>query len=125
MDTPGLLDRPMSERNEIELQAITALKNLDAVVLFIIDATETCGYEIEDQKRMLEEVRSEFKLPVLVVANKADLPQFRELDFVDMKMSTATDEGVSEVTSTLIDMVKIAIQEKEKTEGEKITMDDQ
>jgi nucleolar GTP-binding protein len=123
MDTPGLLDRPMSERNEIELQAITALKNLDAVVLFIIDATETCGYEIEDQKRMLEEVRSGFKLPVLVVANKADLPQFRDLDFVDMKMSTATGEGIEEVTSTLIEMVKKAIAEKEVVEENEI-MDD-
>ncbi|TQD28340.1 NOG1 family protein [Methanolobus vulcani] len=123
MDTPGLLDRPMSERNEIELQAITALKNLDAVVLFIIDATETCGYEIDDQKRMLEEVRTEFKLPVLVVANKADLPQFRDLEFVNMKMSTATGEGIEEVTSTLIEMVKKAIAEKEVVEENEI-MDD-
>ncbi|MDY0387697.1 MAG: NOG1 family protein [Methanolobus sp.] len=124
MDTPGLLDRPMSDRNEIELQAITALRNLDAVVLFIIDASETCGYEIKDQKRMLEEVRSEFKLPVLVVANKADLPQFRELDYVDMKMSTETGEGVSEVTSTLIEMVKKEIKEKERIKEEKKIMTD-
>lgn len=124
LDTPGLLDRPMSERNEIELQAITALRNLDAVVLFIIDASETCGYEIKDQKRMLEEVRSEFKLPVLVVANKADLPQFRELDYVDMKMSTETGEGVSEVTSTLIEMVKKEIKEKERIKEEKKIMTD-
>lgn len=124
MDTPGLLDRPMSERNEIELQAITALKNLDAVVLFIIDASESCGYEIDDQKRMLEEVRTEFKLPVLVVANKADLPQFRDLDIVDMKMSTATGEGVDEVTSTLIGMVQKAIEEKRENEEEKDEFDD-
>lgn len=113
MDTPGLLDRPMSERNDIELQAITALKNLDAVVLFIIDATETCGYEIKDQKRMLDEVLREFKLPVLVVGNKADLPQFMELDFVDMKMSTATGEGVSEVVSTLVGMIQKKNEQKE------------
>lgn len=124
LDTPGLLDRPMSDRNEIELQAITALRNLDAVVLFIIDASETCGYEIKDQKRMLEEVRREFKLPVLVVANKADLPQFRELDYVDMKMSTETGEGVSEVTSTLIEMVKKEIKEKERIKEEKKIMTD-
>lgn len=124
LDTPGLLDRPMSDRNEIELQAITALRNLDAVVLFIIDASETCGYEIKDQKRMLEEVRSEFKLPVLVVANKADLPQFRELDYVDMKMSTETGEGVSEVTSILIEMVKKEIKEKERIKEEKKIMTD-
>ncbi len=114
MDTPGLLDRPMSERNEIELQAITALKNLDAVVLFIIDASETCGYEIKDQEHMLAEVRSEFKLPVLVVANKADHPQFRELDIADMKMSTATGDGVDGVISRLIEMVQQEILEKNK-----------
>jgi nucleolar GTP-binding protein len=73
---------------------------------------------------MLEEVRSGFKLPVLVVANKADLPQFRELDFVDMKMSTATDEGVEEVTSTLIEMVQKAIEEKRENEEEKDEFDD-
>ncbi len=119
LDTPGLLDRPMSERNEIELQAITALKNLDAVVLFIIDASETCGYRISDQKNMLDEVQREFRLPVLVVGNKSDLPQFTELDFVDMKMSTATGEGVSEVTLTLIDMVKRVIMEKQESKENK------
>ncbi|TGC08957.1 NOG1 family protein [Methanolobus halotolerans] len=106
MDTPGLLDRPMSERNEIELQAITALKHLNAVVLFMIDASETCGYEIHEQTNMLEEVREQFPLPLLVVANKSDLPQFRELDIVDMQMSTATGEGVQEVLGKLIAMVE-------------------
>ncbi len=105
IDTPGLLDRPMSERNEIELQAISALTNLEAVVLFIIDASESCGYEIQDQKSMLEDVRDAFELPFLVVANKSDLPQFRELDFVDMKMSTATGEGVQEVMNKLVEMM--------------------
>ncbi|WP_406660423.1 NOG1 family protein [Methanolobus sp. ZRKC3] len=114
IDTPGLLDRPMSERNDIELQAISALTNLDAVVLFIIDASETCGYEIEDQKNMLADVKEGFELPILVVANKSDLPQFRELDFVDMKMSTATGEGLKEVVDTLVDMI-------EKSKSEKIS----
>ncbi len=57
MDTPGLLDRPMSERNIIERQAITAIHFLDAVVMFMIDPSESCGYEIEDQKRLLVEIQ--------------------------------------------------------------------
>ncbi|MDF1533255.1 MAG: NOG1 family protein [Methanosarcinaceae archaeon] len=105
LDTPGLLDRPMADRNDIELQAITALKYLDSVVLFILDASETCGYEISDQKRMLDEVREQFDLPIIVVANKSDLPDFKELDFVDMKMSTATGEGIDLVVNKLLDMI--------------------
>lgn len=115
IDTPGLLDRPMSERNEIELQAISALTNLEAVVLFIIDASESCGYEIHDQKNMLEDVRDAFELPFLVVANKSDLPQFKELDYVDMKMSTATGEGVKEVMNKLVEMMdQLKIEEVEE-----------
>ncbi|MCG7853448.1 MAG: NOG1 family protein [Methanosarcinaceae archaeon] len=106
MDTPGLLDRPMSERNEIELQAITALKYLDAAVLFIIDASETCGYLIADQKHMLDEVRQHFELPVLVAANKSDLPEFHQLDFVDMNISTATGDGIDKVLDRLVEMIR-------------------
>ena len=106
MDTPGLLDRAMSERNAIELQAISALKHLKAVVLFIVDPTETCGYLVNDQKSMLDEVRQQFPLPTLVVANKSDLPQFRKLDFVDMEMSTMTREGIPEVMEKLLEMIK-------------------
>ena len=105
MDTPGLLDRSMSERNDIELQAITALKYLDAAVLFIIDASETCGYLVEDQKKMLEEVKMHFKLPILVAANKSDLSEFQQLDFVDMNISTATGDGIDAVVDRLVKMI--------------------
>lgn len=116
MDTPGLLDRPMSERNEIELQAISALKHLKAVVLFIIDPTETCGYEIKDQENMLREVRQQFPLPILVVANKSDLPQFKELGFVDMKMSTMTGDGIPAVMDRLVRMIEENKNKEDETE---------
>lgn len=106
IDTPGLLDRPMSKRNDIELQAITALKHLDAVVLFLIDASENCGYTIEEQKNLLQEVRNQFDLPILVVSNKSDLPHFQDSDLTDMSMSTATGEGIEEVLTTLMAMIK-------------------
>lgn len=106
MDTPGLLDRPMSERNEIELQAITAIRYLDAVVLFLLDPSESCGYEIKDQIHLLKEVKENFDLPILVVANKADRPEFQELREVQLKISTITGEGIEEVMDRLLEMIK-------------------
>jgi nucleolar GTP-binding protein len=106
MDTPGLLDRPMSERNDIEKQAITAIHYLDAVVMFIIDPSESCGYEIEDQKRLLSEIHENFKLPLLVVANKADRPEFKKMDEIELNISTITGEGIEEVTDRLLEMIE-------------------
>jgi nucleolar GTP-binding protein len=106
MDTPGLLDRPMSERNIIERQAITAIHFLDAVVMFMIDPSESCGYEIKDQKRLLAEIQENFELPMLVVANKADRPEFRKMEEVEMNVSMITGEGVEDVVDRLLVMIE-------------------
>ncbi|RLI08125.1 hypothetical protein DRO32_02765, partial [Candidatus Bathyarchaeota archaeon] len=74
IDTPGLLDRPLSERNRIELQAILALKHLADVIIFLIDPTPTCGFPLESQLRLLEEVRESFPdTPMIIAVNKADI----------------------------------------------------
>ncbi len=65
IDTPGLLDRPMSDRNDIERQAITAIQFLDAVVMFMIDPSEDCGYEIKAQEHLLAEIQENFSFPCL------------------------------------------------------------
>ncbi|WP_440952982.1 NOG1 family protein [Methanococcoides sp. FTZ1] len=117
IDTPGLLDRPMSERNDVERQAITAIKYLDAVVLFIIDASETCGYAIEEQKRLLDEVVQNFELPIYVVANKADHERFEMPDFVDVKMSTATGESLDIIVDKLVEMIDEIKKEKEEDQS--------
>ncbi|AKB19803.1 NOG1 family protein [Methanosarcina sp. WWM596] len=106
MDTPGLLDRPMAERNNIERQAITAIRFLDAVVMFMIDPSESCGYEIEDQNRLLAEIKENFNLPMLVVANKADRPEFRKMDEIELNISTITGEGIEEVMGKLLEMIE-------------------
>ncbi|ADG13226.1 small GTP-binding protein [Methanocaldococcus infernus ME] len=73
IDTPGLLDRPLHERNDIELQAILALNYLANLILFIIDASEYCGFPIESQIKLLDEIRELFKIPIFVAINKVDL----------------------------------------------------
>lgn len=104
IDTPGLLDRPLDERNDIERQAISALRHVGNVTLFIIDPSETCGYTLQEQYRLLQEVRDFVNMPVLVVANKVDI-KGGEAE-ADMRMSTLSRDGVMEVRSRLIEMIE-------------------
>ncbi len=74
MDTPGLLDRPLHERNEVERQALVALRHVADLILFLLDPTGTCGYPMETQEALLDELREAFgETPFLEVENKADL----------------------------------------------------
>lgn len=103
VDTPGLLDRPLSERNEIERQSIAALSHLQGVVLFIVDPAEHCGYPLESQMRLADDLKNQIALPMLVVANKSDL---KELEGVP-QMSTLSGEGVNAVLEMLVSMLEI------------------
>jgi len=105
IDTPGLLDRPLDERNDIERQAISALRHVGNVTLFIIDPSETCGYTLKEQYRLLDEVNEFIKMPVLVVANKIDIEGEKEVK-ADMSMSTLNKEGVMEVRNRLVKMIE-------------------
>lgn len=49
VDTPGILDHSLEDRNTIEMQAITALAHLRAAVLYVMDLSEQCGHSIEQQ----------------------------------------------------------------------------
>ena len=102
VDTPGLLDRPAEKRNAIESQAVSALSHLADAVLFVVDASGECGYPIEDQLELLEDVRSTFEAPVLVVCNKADRSTDTEADHY---MSVETGEGVEAVLEATIEAV--------------------
>jgi len=105
IDTPGLLDRPLDERNDIERQAISALRYVGNVLLFIIDPSENCGYPMKEQYALLEEVKDFIDMPVLVVANKIDLESGDKVK-ADMRMSTLTKDGVIDVRNRLIEMIK-------------------
>ena len=74
IDTPGILDHSLEERNTIEMQAITALAHLRAAVLFVVDPSEQCGYTLDAQKALFDNVRPLFaNKPLVLVANKADI----------------------------------------------------
>lgn len=103
VDTPGLLDRPLSERNEIERQAIAAMRHLRGIVLFLIDPTGHCGYPLVSQLKLLEEIRRWLKLPIVVAYNKSDIPSEHPPDGI--RISTLTGDGVPETLDICLSMM--------------------
>ena len=103
IDTPGLLDRPLEERNAIELRAVLALKHLADAIVFIIDPSETCGYTTEQQEHLLSSLKGEFaSVPMLVVENKVDMLRSNS---DRLKVSAATEEGVPELMDEVVRML--------------------
>lgn len=109
IDTPGILDHPLEERNTIEMQSITALAHLRACVLFFVDISATCGFSISQQVTLFNSIKPLFaNKPILVVLNKVDLVRPDDIAEEDKALlqvlmneghefaqsSCVTDEGV-------------------------------
>ncbi|MEA1931515.1 MAG: GTPase [Euryarchaeota archaeon] len=105
IDTPGLLDRPEDERNDIERQAVGAIEHLADTILFFVDASGDCGYPLDVQLELRDSVEARFAerdIPVLTICNKSD----RSTDVeADAYMSVTNDEGVDEVLELAIEAV--------------------
>jgi nucleolar GTP-binding protein len=113
IDTPGILDHSLEDRNVIEMQAITALAHLRACVLYFMDISEQCGQTLEEQIHLFESIKPLFaNKPLMIVLNKIDILKLEELDPARrslltpylhnpdvplMQMSTVSEEGVAEV----------------------------
>ncbi len=105
MDTPGLLDRPIERRNKIEKQAILALRYLANIIVFVLDPSETCGYSLEEQEKLLDEVKRDFSVQIIVVENKADL--LRRDDSPYLKISAKTGEGIKNLIEDIGEKLEI------------------
>ncbi|ELR22900.1 nucleolar gtpbinding protein 1, putative [Acanthamoeba castellanii str. Neff] len=113
LDTPGILDHPLEERNTIEMLSITALAHLRAAIIFVIDISEQCSYSIEDQVKLFNSIKPLFtNKPLVVALNKIDVitldnlredakALLRDLETQNnvylIPMSTLTEEGVMKV----------------------------
>ncbi len=74
IDTPGLLDRPADERNDIERQAVNALRTLADIIMIVFDPTGTCGYPPDVQEALADEIKDSFgHLEIMEVENKSDM----------------------------------------------------
>lgn len=74
IDTPGILDRPTEEMNNIEMQSIYAIAHLRSCVLYFMDLSEQCGFTIEAQVKLFHSIKPLFaNKSVMVVINKTDI----------------------------------------------------
>ena len=118
VDTPGILDHPLEERNTIEMQAITALAHLRAAVIYVMDLSGQCGHGIEEQIKLFENIRPLFsQKPLLVALNKTDIVTLEELSEEErgaigklsqeglsvLSMSTVQEDGVMDVRNVACD----------------------
>ncbi|XP_069770800.1 GTP-binding protein 4 isoform X2 [Narcine bancroftii] len=134
VDTPGILDHPLEERNTIEMQAITALAHLRAAVLYVMDVSEQCGHTVEAQLDLFKNIRPLFaNKPLIIIANKSDIKRIDELSeehkkvFADLmaegitvtETSTLTEEGIIKVKTEACDRL-LAYRVDSKMKGKKV-----
>ncbi|CAH1774925.1 unnamed protein product [Owenia fusiformis] len=135
VDTPGILDHSLEERNTIEMQAITALAHLRAAILYIMDVSEQCGKSLEEQIELFHNIKPLFtNKPLIVCVNKIDVKRIDELDderkkvfdefkadgISVMEMSTVSEEGVMNVKTEACDRL-LAQRVEVKMKGKKVT----
>ena len=86
IDTPGILDRPMFKRNNIEKQAILALRLISDLILFVFDPTPASGYPVDSQIELFHEIKENFskegQIEIIVVFNKVDLAKDSEIAYL-------------------------------------------
>ncbi len=120
IDTPGLLDHSLSDRNTIEMQAVTALAHIPCCVLYFIDPSGQCGYTVEQQVSLFNSIKPLFaNKQLLVVCNKSDVMPLSEAPEEDraaiegltkafdnvelLHISNINQQGVTEVKSKACD----------------------
>ncbi len=105
VDTPGLLDRPMSERNRIEMQAIAALEHIGDALLFLVDATEGSTSSLDEQEHLLSEVKQLMsERPMIVIHSKSDILESPP-EGAETLISAQTGHGMEALRARLIETI--------------------
>lgn len=106
VDTPGILDRPLEERNTIEMQAITALAHLQCCVLYFLDISEQCGFVLDQQLKLFESILPLFaNKQVMIVANKTDVVPYESLP---AHVRTAIENCARNANAELVPMSNVS-----------------
>ncbi|ADM11530.1 NOG1 nucleolar GTP-binding protein [Encephalitozoon intestinalis ATCC 50506] len=109
IDTPGILDQPLENRNTIEMLSITALAHIKAVVLYFIDLSETCGYSISEQIDLFNTLNPLLNSSMVIVLSKSDVVKLCDLEDKEMIMEFLSGKKYMEMSCEKeenIDVVK-------------------
>ena len=99
VDTPGILDRPADERNPIEQKAISALTHLADIIVYLLDPSQTCGYDLQGQNNILSSIKELFTdHDIIEVETKSDL---KRSDTGRIRISALNGDGVPELLKIL------------------------
>jgi nucleolar GTP-binding protein len=118
MDSPGLLARSESERNEMEELTLAAMKHLPTAVMFVMDLSGQAGDKcssVSDQLQLRREVRERFpRRPWIDVVSKIDLGivdgALEELEEIldgtpYIKLSIQEGQGIDELRAEVLRML--------------------
>ena len=108
MDTPGLLDRPDSDRNDMEKQGIAALDHLEPVIVFLTDLSGTSGYSLDIQKSLHDELKTRYsEYNWIDVYSKSDLDPESALEYIDsIAVSVMDSSGIEDLEAELVRICK-------------------
>ncbi|RLG70920.1 MAG: hypothetical protein DRO04_00875, partial [Candidatus Iainarchaeum archaeon] len=92
-DTPGLLDKPEEKRNLVEKKAVSALRHLANLIIFVFDPTA----DYKKQLKLLNQLKK-MKVPIIVLISKTDIAPASEAkemlkDYTLKEAGFDTDEG--------------------------------
>ncbi|AEM38078.1 small GTP-binding protein [Pyrolobus fumarii 1A] len=101
VDTPGILDRPYEELNDIEKKAYVALRALADVIVFLVDVSPERILDVQQQYHILDQIHDTIAEPagtdIIVVINK-----------VDVKEEAALKEAVSNALARGLTVIEIS-----------------
>lgn len=80
IDTPGILDHDLEDRNTIEMLSITALAHIKAVVLYFFDISGNCGHNVKEQINLYNTLSPLLDSKIVIVLSKCDILKLENLD---------------------------------------------
>ncbi len=85
IDTPGLLGR--DKNNQIEERAQIIISQHADFIVYVIDFTESCGYSIENQVKLLKKTK-DYNNPIVIYLSKTDMYDEEDKDRKELYKTT-------------------------------------